>query len=679
MRRTDDRMASLAQLSQAILERLDTPLRAPEVRDEQLAALAEMAPLTLRRPAGGEEDDVRRDLGAEMASAARRDTGHLRHDARPPALDPSRAARESFPQAYASLAFLGGGAPLTVAAASAAGGQRVAGRGEGTQGGQDNRWSILSRPPVTGPSQSTAPSGALRLYDPDIDGTGFQVRASNNFDPAAAAAGRPTRAGMIAALGYGPESIDQSEGVRSVRPTSGLRQPAEGVSLSLTEKDVEEFTGVLVVRQAADGGGIVLDGDPTEWLTKVYDKLRERRISPARWVLALAARLSKAVRHAFRFHFGPIFERRGRALVETVFPFTTPADEHDLFESVSFEDFWTWLLRHYLRPAHLNAARSMWQAMGDKKSSIATLADDTFEFTRLLLRADLMEAVISGDEGAMRDPALRDTVERREIYRRMLPEEVRRHVTQTESIRLLSADDTLGLSGVAASMDASRIPPAALGELTLAQLQRAASKSAEILHREMTRDGARLNSLHLGGELDAARLTALEATVQGIALEAELQAEQPAPDELTLFNVIATHMPDAPPPHVIQQRREAKQCLACGESSAHWRFQDCPRVKAQPQLMQVLREWMRRDRATRGRGTDGAGAERVDNNRAAGGPPRAERVGDNRRFPAARPTLREHLNTAITALQSVAASLSPRSEGQEDSDGEAAGDHPRRS
>jgi hypothetical protein len=51
------RMASLAQLSQAILERLDTPLRATEVCDKQLASLAEMAPLTLGRPAGGEEDD----------------------------------------------------------------------------------------------------------------------------------------------------------------------------------------------------------------------------------------------------------------------------------------------------------------------------------------------------------------------------------------------------------------------------------------------------------------------------------------------------------------------------------------------------------------------------------------------------------------------------------------------
>jgi hypothetical protein len=33
----------------------------------------------------------------------------------------------------------------------------------------------------------------------------------------------------------------------------------------------------------------------------------------------------------------------------------------------------------------------MWQAMGDKTSSIAMLAEDTFEFTRLILQAYLME------------------------------------------------------------------------------------------------------------------------------------------------------------------------------------------------------------------------------------------------------------------------------------------------
>ncbi len=35
-----------------------------------------------------------------------------------------------------------------------------------------------------------------------------------------------------------------------------------------TDKDIEMFTGVLVVRKAAAGGGMILEGDPAEWLGK---------------------------------------------------------------------------------------------------------------------------------------------------------------------------------------------------------------------------------------------------------------------------------------------------------------------------------------------------------------------------------------------------------------------------
>jgi hypothetical protein len=63
-----------------------------------------------------------------------------------------------------------------------------------------------------------------------------------------------------------------------------------------------------------------------------------------------------------------------------------------------------------------------------------------------------------------------------------------------------------------ASLNSSRLPPAAAGELALAQLQHTASRSAEILHRETTTDGARLHSLLVGEEPEAARLLAMEAT-----------------------------------------------------------------------------------------------------------------------------------------------------------------------
>ena len=460
--------------------------------------------------------------------------------------------------------------------------------GRRTQGEGERRWTLLTRQSRPRGASHAEPPVLRRLYDPEVDGEGHQVRTDNGFDPAAAARGGPTRAGVAAALGYGPELVDLSEGAQSLaRPSMApLRQPTEGTSISLTDKDVEVFTGLLVVLKSAAGGGMILEGDPTEWLTKAYGKLRERRISPDRWVLALSPRLSPTVRHQFRWHFGPLLLRHSQVLAETMFPFTAPPAECDVFEAVSFEDFWPWMLGQYLRQVHLNAARSMWHAMGDRTSTFATLAEDTYEFTRLLLRSDLMDVVLRGDEVAMRNLVLSDTIERREIYRRMLPEEVRLHITQTESFRLLSEDEALGLTGVTASSNSSRFPPAAAGELTLAQLQHAASLSPEILHREATSDGARLHSLLLGEEPEAARLLAVEATVKG--MDAELQADHQAPDDLALCDVVATHMPDDPLPHVIQQRSEARQCLACGESSSHWRFQDCPKVKTQPQLMMMM-------------------------------------------------------------------------------------------
>ena len=162
-----------------------------------------------------------------------------------------------------------------------------------TQGEGEWLWTLLTRPSMPCDASHTEPPVPRRLYDPEVDGEGHQVRTDNNFDLAAAASrGGPTRSGVATALGCGPESVDLSEGSQCLtRPPVALPQPTEGTSISLTDKDVEVFTGVLVVRKAAAGGGMILEGDPTEWLTRAYGKLRERRISPDRWVLALSPRL----------------------------------------------------------------------------------------------------------------------------------------------------------------------------------------------------------------------------------------------------------------------------------------------------------------------------------------------------------------------------------------------------
>ena len=110
MRHQKELMATLTSVSESILQRLDTPLSASVGGNEQLAAMRELAPQTLERRSGGYADDVRRHLGAAMASADRREGVSTRHDAHPPALEAaaiaSSTSRSTFPEAFNSVSFI---------------------------------------------------------------------------------------------------------------------------------------------------------------------------------------------------------------------------------------------------------------------------------------------------------------------------------------------------------------------------------------------------------------------------------------------------------------------------------------------------------------------------------------------------------------------------------------------
>jgi hypothetical protein len=369
-------------LVESIIRSADPPRESPGGSDRYADAdatdLSEVAPLTLSRPAAPDTSSVRRDLEEELMAVAAesRPPRARQHDARPGAAEASDIARESFPEAYTSMLFL-----MTS--------NDTARQGQATEERAD-RWRILSRP-----GRPRSEEGPRRLYDPDVDGDGREVRERNNFDPATLGR-RPSRQEVARILGYGPSSDVLSSGGVSIPPTPGaLRQPAEGTALDLTASDIGEFTGVLKVRKGSDGGSII-EGEPTEWLTTAVERLRGRRIHVSRWVTALMPRLTPAVRHRFRVQFG----RGARSLARTVFPFAVSQGEPDVFESVSFEDFWQWRLSEYLHSAHWDAARSLWKAMSSKQSTVAALAQDTFEFNRLLLKADIIEAVVTGDMGA---------------------------------------------------------------------------------------------------------------------------------------------------------------------------------------------------------------------------------------------------------------------------------------
>ena len=107
-RRTASRLSQLealvrrqSMLVESIIRSVAPPSESPggADRDADAADLAEVAPLTLPRPAAPNTSGVRRDLDEELTAAAAesRPTRARQHDARPGAAEASAIARASFP------------------------------------------------------------------------------------------------------------------------------------------------------------------------------------------------------------------------------------------------------------------------------------------------------------------------------------------------------------------------------------------------------------------------------------------------------------------------------------------------------------------------------------------------------------------------------------------------------
>ena len=107
-RRTASRLSQLealvrrqSMLVESIIRSVAPPSESPggADRDAHAASLAEVASLTLPRPAAPDTSSVRRDLEGElMAVAADSRPPTRQHDARPVAAEASAIARESFPE-----------------------------------------------------------------------------------------------------------------------------------------------------------------------------------------------------------------------------------------------------------------------------------------------------------------------------------------------------------------------------------------------------------------------------------------------------------------------------------------------------------------------------------------------------------------------------------------------------
>jgi hypothetical protein len=420
--------------------------------------------------------------------------------------------------------------------------------------------------------------------------------------------GRPTCAGVRAIMGYGP----RSEGSLPSRQLGAApREPEQGKSLSLKESELEMFTGVVGVAKGVDTA-LTISGCPITFLNRATERLMERRIDPSRWVAAIINRLSPDVRTRFREHFSD----RAEARAWTMIPFAMVHRRTHPADSADWEDFWRWLLRTYLRPAHQDAAHRRWQAMEHHRSTATSLMADTAAFNEALLHADLMEHVLRRNEVWLESPEIADTYERRRVYRAMLPEDIQLHVTQQEAHAARQVANEARQTAAEGDQRSMWMSSTLVGEgqahapeFTLDELQNVAVSFALVLERDAVRAQtqrlARLNFMQSAEDAtpgpstapagEDVRLHALEAQVHGLQLDAEAGDT----DQALLFNIAAQHLPSPPSSALIQQRRDAGQCLACGESTTHSRFTECPQVRGNPALVETLRAFLRRHNADR--------------------------------------------------------------------------------
>ncbi len=129
------------------------------------------------------------------------------------------------------------------------------------------------------------------------------------------------------------------------------------------------------------------------------------------------------------------FRARRGCIGGDIFALLGPEYAFPSAETVSFENFWLWLLTEYLQPVHLAVAHHMWQGMCKKPAPLDRLDHDTHAFNTLLLREDFMSfggcCPVDG-LGADSRPWLHDNYLHRAGCRRLLPQEVLDLVVQTE-------------------------------------------------------------------------------------------------------------------------------------------------------------------------------------------------------------------------------------------------------
>jgi len=328
--------------------------------------------------------------------------------------------------------------------------------------------------------------------------------------------------------------------------------------------------------------------NPLEWARQVREAMNAKHIEYELWLREGATCLADKVIDRFRLHFG---SSKHAALAMRLLP--TRAASTDPLHVVEWDRFCFWLVREYITPSHQEQLEQL-IAMETCKG-VADVDDFCDRFMELCVYSDFLARYTSGqlDEtqiGEVLTEQVTDTAERRRHFRLAMPVRIQEDLNR-EEMHLQARAPTW--------------------TFTLCDLQRFARSAAKVVMADNTRRGGVGSSLHhidlapvsapTSAAGDSAVLHALVASVQELRNElARRDDDDDDDDSLDMHLKLCDFVSTAPPDDVVQQRRQAGTCIACGEADHRWA--DCRKLREQhPGVGERIDLAMAAEREHRGR------------------------------------------------------------------------------
>ena len=343
---------------------------------------------------------------------------------------------------------------------------------------------------------------------------------------------------------------------------------------------VKAFTGEFAV------GSTCPSVNPIEWSRQVREALQNRHIPPERWVSTSTACLEPWVADRFRA------SRMGDDNTALAARLMGLDMHEDPFLETGWDDFVRWLMLTYVTADKIEAMELRVTAM--TCSSVKLVDQFIIDFNTAAMSSDYMRFMVDPavPSSSIMESVQRslDTVPRRVAFRRAMPEFISQSFMRREAQeRLANANWLFTL----AAMQAVARTEAKVG---LAAVERGELRSADVNHMHshvVNHMAAALGPAPPSPPLIAAP-PAVPPTPPAESSAAEtlllLRSLHTRIDELQggheedpeLYLRIEDVTPNPPAPALLEERRQSKACLACGEKSTHWRFAECPKLLADP-------------------------------------------------------------------------------------------------